>query len=104
MLFRSGWTSYNPKTTANFKKTNFKKGKYGTLRPYAATTFENCDFAEGFVVDVYHYSEKDGVKTSEYQPTIVFKNCTYAGQPLTGKDSKLFETADAAKMDKVTIQ
>ena len=31
------------------------------------------------------------------------KNCTYAGQPLTGKDSKLFETADAAKMDKVTI-
>lgn len=99
-----GWTSYNPKTTANFKNTNFKKGTYGTLRPYATTTFENCDFAEGFVVDVYHYSEKDGVKTSEYQPTIVFKNCTYAGQPLTDKDSELFETADAAKMDKVTIQ
>ena len=102
-----GWTSYNPKTTANFKKTNFKKGTYGTLRPYAATTFENCDFAEGFVVDVYHFSkDKEGniIPEKEYQPTIVFKNCTYAGQPLTGKDSKLFETADAVKMDKVTIK
>ena len=101
-----GWTSYNPKTTANFTNTNFKKATYGTLRPYATTTFENCDFAEGFVVDVYHYStDKDGniILEQEYQPNIVFKNCTYAGQPLTGKDSKLFETADAAKMDKVTI-
>lgn len=100
-----GWTSYNPKTTANFKSTNFKKGTYGTLRPYATTTFENCDFAEGFVVDVYHYSkDNNGNITKEYQPTIVFKNCTYAGQKLTST-SALFEDEDKeGKMGNVTIQ
>ena len=100
-----GWTSYNDKTIATFTNTKFQKGTYGTLRPYAKTTFVDCDFAEGFVVDVYHYStDNNGDKTKEYQPTIEFKNCTYAGQPLTSKDSKLFETADKDKMGNVTIQ
>ena len=71
-----GWLSYNPATTATFKNVEFTKNTtngYARLRPYGTTVCENCNFAEGYVIDLKYLA--DG-------KTITFKNCKVNGVAL----------------------
>lgn len=72
----NGWTSYsNVHKEVVFTNCNFGKGtggyQYAYCRPYNASVFENCTFAEGF--------EFDASRTSD----IVFKNCYYGDTLIT---------------------
>ena len=72
-----GWTSFNKDTKAHFENVEFKVNTVnglGTVRPYGTTTFKNCSFAEGFVIDLSCLAEGATVK---------FVDCTVAGQPMT---------------------
>lgn len=72
-----GWTSFNKDTKAHFENVEFKVNTVnglGTVRPYGTTTFKNCSFAEGFVIDLSCLVEGATVK---------FIDCTVAGQPMT---------------------
>lgn len=72
-----GWTSFNKDTKAHFENVEFKVNTVnglGTVRPYGTTTFKNCSFAEGFVIDLSCLAEGATVK---------FIDCTVAGQPMT---------------------
>ena len=72
-----GWLSYNSATTATFKNVEFTKNTtngYARLRPYGTTVCENCNFAEGFVIDLAHLAAGK---------TITFKNCKVNGVALT---------------------
>lgn len=72
-----GWTSFNKDTKAHFENVEFKVNTangLGTVRPYGTTTFKNCSFAEGFVIDLSCLAEGATVK---------FVDCTVAGQPMT---------------------
>lgn len=72
-----GWTSFNKDTKAHFENVEFKVNTVnglGTVRPYGTTTFKNCSFAEGFVIDLSCLAEGANVK---------FIDCTVAGQPMT---------------------
>ena len=72
-----GWTSFNKDTKAHFENVEFKVNTVnglGTVRPYGTTTFKNCSFAEGFVIDLSCLAEGANVE---------FIDCTVAGQPMT---------------------
>ena len=71
-----GWLSYNSATTATFKNVEFTKNTtkdLARLRPYGTTVCENCNFAEGYVIDLKYLA--DG-------KTITFKNCKVNGVAL----------------------
>lgn len=72
-----GWLSYNSATTATFKNVEFTANTtngYARLRPYGTTVCENCNFAEGFVIDLAYLAAGK---------TITFKNCKVNGVALT---------------------
>lgn len=69
-----GWTSYSETMTASFTNVAFTAGQYARIRPYGTTTFTNCSFVEGFVIDLAYLGTGKTVK---------FVNCTYNGAALT---------------------
>ena len=82
----NGWTSYAA-TLANVSFTNCKFGEgnnYAFLRPYAPSTFANCEFETGFKLDA--------TKTS----SIVLENCTVNGVALTAENLTTLLGASAA--------
>ena len=67
----NGWTSY-AKTIGKVKFENCSFGKgagYKFCRPYAPTTFINCNFCEGYEIDA--------------REAVVLVNCTLNGVPVT---------------------
>lgn len=72
----NGWTSYAETLgEAEFINCSFGEGNgYAFCRPYAPTTFTNCEFETGFEVDV---SEITG------DEMLTFVNCTLNGVKLT---------------------
>ncbi len=66
-----GWTSYAATLgTATFTDCYFGKGNgYAYMRPYAPTTFVNCDFEAGYTLDP--------------RADVTFENCTLNGVALT---------------------
>ena len=83
-----GWLSYNSATTATFTNVEFTKNAtngYARLRPYGTTVCENCNFEEGFVIDL---------KCLAAGKEITFKNCTVGGVALT--ESHLTDAAGKA--------
>ena len=82
----NGWTSYSDvHKEVVFTNCKFGKGtggyKYEFCRPYCVTTFENCDFAEGY----------------EMEPIaiVTFKNCTYNGIHITKDNYTTLVTSNA---------
>ena len=81
-----GWTSYTG-THSQVSFTNCKFGEgsgYAFLRPYAPSTFANCEFETGFKLDA--------TKTSG----IVLENCTVNGVALTAENLTTLLGASAA--------
>lgn len=83
-----GWASTNGNfANVYFVGTNFTVGTYfeagniwnGCVNSYAATTFENCNFEEGYKVD---WAEKNT------NVPVVFKNCTLNGSLITKENVK----------------
>ena len=75
----NGWTSFsNVHKSVDFVNCSFGKGSgYAYCRPYQATTFTGCTFAEGYEFD-----------TSKAEANALsFNNCTYAGNAVSAKDS-----------------
>ncbi|MBQ5855344.1 MAG: hypothetical protein IIW50_06050, partial [Alistipes sp.] len=70
----NGWTSYAATIgEVSFVNCSFGKGAgYAFCRPYAPTTFTNCDFAAGYKIDAC--------------ATVVFENCTLNGVALTAEN------------------
>ena len=83
-----GWTSFTNFASTSFKDCDFTMGTYynpiptgeigwnGCVRPYNQTTFENCDFAPGFLL-------MDGANVT---PLYILKNCTIGGVPVTAEN------------------
>ncbi|MBE6182163.1 MAG: hypothetical protein E7148_05670 [Rikenellaceae bacterium] len=67
----NGWTSYAATIgTVSFTDCKFGEGRgYAFCRPYAPTTFTNCDFAEGYAMDP--------------RAEVSFENCRLNGVKLT---------------------
>ena len=80
----NGWTSF-AKTLGEvyFLECSFGAGSgYKFCRPYAPTTFEGCDFCEGFGVDA--------------RAKVVFYNCTVNGVALTADNLSTLVTGNIA--------
>ena len=80
----NGWTSY-AKTIGEVKFTDCSFGKgagYKFARPYAPTTFEDCDFCEGYEIDA--------------RAAVKFVNCTLNGVALTGENLATLVTGNFA--------
>ena len=75
----NGWTSFsNVHKSVDFVDCSFGEGSgYAYCRPYQATTFTGCTFAEGY--------EFDTAQTAAN--ALSFNNCTYAGKAVSAKDS-----------------
>ncbi len=80
----NGWTSYAATLgTAKFENCNFGEGNgYAYCRPYAPTTFVNCDFEAGYEMDT--------------RAAVTFENCTIGGAPLTSENLAVLVTANIA--------
>lgn len=67
----NGWTSYAATIgVVYFEDCNFGEGAgYSYCRPYAPTTFRNCAFEAGYVIDA--------------RAAIVLENCTFGGVAVT---------------------
>ena len=65
----NGWTSFsNTHTEVVFTNCRFAEGSgYKYCRPYNATKFVDCTFAEGFTIDKTQTDD------------LVFENCTFVG-------------------------
>lgn len=82
----TGWTSYTGLTSASFTNCTFAVGSYfdatvagqetwnGCIKPYVTSTFKNCEFGEGFVLDL---------SALKADATLTFENCTVNGVALT---------------------
>ena len=70
----NGWTSYAATIgEVSFVNCSFGEGAgYAFCRPYAPTTFTNCNFATGYEIDA--------------RATVVFENCTLNGVALTAEN------------------
>lgn len=78
-----GWLSYNAETTADFQGVTFGAANgYARIRPYGTTTFTNCVFPAGYIID---FSKLAAGKK------VTFINCTYDGAAL--KASNLTDAA-----------
>ena len=75
----NGWTSFsNVHKSVDFVNCSFGEGSgYAYCRPYQATTFTDCTFAEGY--------EFDTAQTAAN--ALSFTNCTYAGKEISLKNS-----------------
>ena len=83
-----GWTSYNAGATVNFEEVSFENGKYARVRPYGTTTFKNCKFEEGFIIDLAYLAAGE---------TVTFENCTYNGVALTEDKISTVDGANTMK-------
>ena len=85
----NGWTSYA--TTigdVKFDGCSFGEGQgYAFCRPYAPTTFVNCDFEEGFELDA--------------QAAVKFENCRLNGVVLTNANIATLVTYNVANVVEV---
>ena len=93
----NGWTSYSDvHEHVTFTSCKFGKGtggyQYAFCRPYNASTFENCEFAEGFEFD------------TTQQSNIVFKNCTYNGLKITAENAATLTTFFYNGVSNVTFE
>ena len=80
----NGWTSYAA-TIGEVKFTNCSFGKgagYAFCRPYAPTTFEGCNFCEGYAIDA--------------RAAVKFINCTVNGEALTAENLATLVTGNVA--------
>ncbi|MBP3290722.1 MAG: hypothetical protein J6L75_07150 [Alistipes sp.] len=70
----NGWTSYAATIgSVYFEGCSFGEGAgYAYCRPYAPTTFKNCEFEAGFRIDA--------------RAACVFENCTLDGEALTASN------------------
>lgn len=87
-----GWTSYALGTgTATFTNCDFGEGNtgYKYLRAYSDTTLTDCDFIEGFKIDLTNGA------------TITFDNCTYNGVVITS--SNVTDILDDATNDAASV-
>lgn len=72
----NGWTSYGSAKEVVFTNCSFGEAEgYANLRPYATTTLEGCDFAEGFTIT------RDAKDANTF--TIALNNCTVDGVAVT---------------------
>ena len=88
----NGWTSF-AKTlgTAHFENCSFGKGNgYAFCRPYAPTTFVNCEFSDGYLVNP--------------RAAVVFENCTLGGVALTADNIASLINGDASALAFVTVK
>lgn len=111
-----GWSSWDGGfASASFTKCTFGVGTYfskaeeiadhwnGMARPYIDTTFEECEFNDGFVIDAKFIVNEGKTNEKTYQPTIILKKCTYKGQAITAADlASLIDAGDPT--DKIDIQ
>lgn len=93
----NGWTSYSDvHKEVVFTNCTFGQGtggyRYAFCRPYNASVFENCVFAEGF--------EFDTSKTSE----ITFINCYYGDTLITAENAATLTTFFCNGTNGVTIR
>lgn len=110
-----GWSSWDGGfEAAEFKNCVFGVGSYfdatvagqelwnGFARPYIETTFEGCEFAEGFKIDaVFTTGSAPNVVT--HNPVIKFKNCTMNGVAITAANiTELFEENE--DLNNVTVE
>ena len=95
----NGWTSYAETLgEAEFINCSFGEGNgYAFCRPYAPTTFTNCEFETGFEVDV---SEITG------DEMLTFVNCTLNGVKLTDATiaSLIGDSASTANVKVITFE
>ena len=80
----NGWTSYAA-TIGEVKFTDCSFGKgagYKFARPYAPTTFEGCNFCEGYEIDA--------------RAAVKFVNCTLNGVALTAENLATLVTGNVA--------
>ncbi len=84
-----GWTSYAATLgTATFTDCYFGEGNgYAYCRPYAPTTFVNCDFEAGYEMDA--------------RAAVTFENCTIGGVALTADNLSTLVTSN---IENATIQ
>ena len=101
-----GWSSWDGGfASATFTGCTFGVGTYfdeatlaeepywnGLARPYVGTTFTDCNFEKGFMLDVY-FTTGSGDNVTVHQPVIKLVNCKYDGQAITDA-SPLFEEGD----------
>ena len=111
-----GWSSWDGGfASASFTKCTFGVGTYfskaeeiadhwnGMARPYIDTTFEECEFNDGFVIDAKFIVNEGKTNERTYQPTIILKKCTYKGQAITVADlASLIDAGDP--IANITIQ
>lgn len=111
-----GWSSWDGGfASASFTKCTFGVGTYfskaeeiadhwnGMARPYIDTTFEECEFNDGFVIDAKFIVNEGKTNEKTYQPTIILKKCTYKGKAITAADlASLIDAGDPT--DKIDIQ
>ncbi|MBR6757131.1 MAG: leucine-rich repeat domain-containing protein, partial [Bacteroidaceae bacterium] len=85
----NGWTSYAATIgTAKFDGCSFGEGNgYSFCRPYAPTTFTNCDFEEGYEMDPCN--------------KVSFINCRINGVQLTESNIGILVTNNAANVESV---
>ena len=71
----NGWTSYAASIgTVKFYNCSFGEGQgYAFCRPYAPTTFINCEFEKGYKFDA--------------RAAVTFENCTYGGVKITADNA-----------------
>jgi len=81
----NGWTSYAATIgDVQFEDCNFGEGAgYAFCRPYAPTTFVDCDFEAGYKIDP--------------RAAITFENCTIGGVALTAENLSTLVTSNIAK-------
>ncbi len=84
----NGWTSYAATIgTVLFDDCSFGYGNgYAFCRPYAPTTFKDCEFEEGFKIDP--------------RAAVTFENCTFGGVAVTVENVATLVTGT----DKVTVK
>ncbi len=87
----NGWTSYAATIgEVSFTDCNFGKGQgYAFCRPYAPTTFKNCDFAEGYEIDP--------------RAAVSFENCTLNGEPLTAENITSLVTSNIENVTPLSL-
>lgn len=80
----NGWTSYAATIgEVTFEDCSFGEGNgYAYCRPYAPTTFKNCEFETGYEMDT--------------RAAVTFENCTLDGEPLTSDNLATLVTSNIA--------
>lgn len=90
----NGWTSFSDvHKSVTFDTCSFGKGSgYEFCRPYQSTTFTNCTFDDGYELDTSETADD----------SLVFNNCTYAGEALTASNDDMFYNGGTVVIDGVS--